>query len=231
LNGKTKKIAFFDFCETLVSFQTADAFVDYVRKEEGNLYMRFMKQVLLVLSKAGIVAVFNKFFPRTSFSKKVKLLQLRGFGIEKLNNLAYTYYRRMIIPELIEPVIAEMKRLSQQGYDIYLVSAGYSVYLKYFAEEYKIDHLISTEISFNQQNNKCLGTISGRDCIHLEKVNRLKLYLQGQSVNYQESISYSDSISDLPLLLLTGIGVVISKDTSQTWIHKYNFKEIIWNKK
>jgi HAD superfamily phosphoserine phosphatase-like hydrolase len=223
-------MAFFYFCETLVSFQTADAFVDYVRKEDGNLYMRFLNLVLLVLSKARVVALFNKFFPGSSFSKKVKLLQLRGFGIEKLNILPYDYYKKMIIPELIEPVIGEMKRLSLQDYDIYLVSAGYSIYLKYFAEDYHIEHLISTEIAFNPYSNKCLGTISGSDCIHLEKVNRLKSYLISQNINYRESISYSDSISDLPLLLMTGNGVVVSKGNSQPWRQKYKLTEIIWHK-
>jgi phosphoserine phosphatase len=48
-------------------------------------------------------------------------------------------------------------------------------------------------------------------------------------VNYNESIAYSDSTSDLPLLLLAGKGVVVSRGKSQPWIKQYGFKEIIWN--
>ena len=31
-----KKIALFDFCETIANFQTADAFVDFVRFNENK---------------------------------------------------------------------------------------------------------------------------------------------------------------------------------------------------
>jgi HAD superfamily hydrolase (TIGR01490 family) len=229
LNGKLQKLAFFDFCETLVSFQTADAFVDYVRKKEGNSFMRFLDMILIVLRKVRLIAVFNKFFPDATLGKKIKLMQLRGFTCEKLSNLAAFYYREMIRPNLIKPVMAEMQGLSRQEYEICLVSAGYSIYLKYFAEEYHIKHIISTEIAFDRPGNRCRGTFSGRDCVHVEKINRIKDYFEWQNVNYAESISYSDSITDLPMLLLAGKGVVVSRANSQSWRHKYKFKEIIWN--
>ena len=34
-----EKVAFFDFCETLVDFQTADAFCDYVRERTKKTKM------------------------------------------------------------------------------------------------------------------------------------------------------------------------------------------------
>ena len=191
--------------------------------------MKILEVFLKILSKIRIITVLNKLFPGVAVSKRIKLLQLRGFYINELNVLAESFYKDKIKPALIDIVVKEMQRHAEMEYEICLVSAGYSIYLKYFAEEYHIKNLISTEIAFNSQFNRCLGTISGTDCIHLEKVNRLKSYLRGQNVNYQDSISYSDSITDLPLLLMTGNGVVISRGTSQTWIHKYNFKEIIWN--
>jgi HAD superfamily hydrolase (TIGR01490 family) len=230
LIDKMKKLAFFDFCDTLVSFQTADAFVDYVRKMEGNTYMRFLDLVLIVLIKIRIIAAFNKFLPDAALGKKIKLLQLKGFTYEKLNNLAAIYYQEMIRPNLVKPVMAEMQRLAQQDYEICLVSAGYSIYLKYFTEEHQIKHIISTEIAFDQSGNYCHGIILGKDCIRDEKVSRLKTYFAGQKVNYKESISYSDSKTDLPLLLLVGKGVVVSRANSQSWTHQYNFKEIIWDK-
>lgn len=224
-----QKLALYDFCDTLVSFQTADAFVDYVRRLDGNLYMRFLNIILKACSKARIIAVLNKFFPGIAFSKKLKLLQLRGFKFETLNKLAELYYNEKIRPNLIIPVMSSMKKNVNEDFEICIVSAGYSIYLKYFAEDHNIKHIISTEIAFEHSGGRCLGTISGRDCIHLEKVNRLKAYFAGQNVNYDESISYSDSKTDLPLLLFTGNGVVVSRTNSQSWSHQYKFNEIIWN--
>ena len=230
MKGITKKFAFFDFCDTLVGFQTADAFVDYVRLKNGNSHMRMIESFLEILHKSRIITVLNKLVPRLEVAKRIKLYQLKGFGIHELNTLSESFYSEMVKPGLIDIVLKDMKRLADDDYEICLVSAGYSIYLKYFADEYQIKHLISTEIAFNQEGNTCLGTISGRDCIRREKVSRLKSYLEDQNVNYKESISYSDNITDLPLLLMAGKGVVISKGSSQPWRHKYNFKEIIWNK-
>lgn len=225
-----KKIALFDFCKTLVSFQTADVFIDYVRMKDGNTYMKVLDVILRCLIKSRIIALLNIFFPGFAPSKKIKLLQLRGYKFEKLKNLAESFYRERIQPNLIMSVITEMQSLSKQDYEICLVSAGYSIYLNYFAKDYHIKHIISTEIGFDKNGIRCLGSISGKDCIHVEKVNMLKTYFAGQNVNYNDSISYSDSISDLPMLLLTGKGVVVSQSISQSWSHHYKFKEIIWSR-
>jgi len=223
-----KKLAFFDFCDTLVSFQTADAFIDYVRQNEGNFYMKFMNTISIVTTKIKLITVLNKLFPYSGFSKKIKLLQLRGLSFEKLDNLAEMYYKALIKPNLIVPVLSEMKRVRQKGYEVCIVSAGYSVYLKYFAKEYNIKHLIATKIKFNRKDSKCLGAISGKDCIHIEKINRINSYFDSQELDYKNSISFSDSISDMPLLSMTGKGVVVSKITSQSWSHLHNFNEIVW---
>lgn len=222
-----KKIAFFDFCDTLVSFQTADAYVDFVRKAEGKFYMKCLNSFMIILCKVRVIAIFNKFFPGAAIGKRIKLLQLRGLTFDKLDNLAASYYREMIRPNLVKPSIAEMKSLTQLDYEVCLVSAGYNIYLKYFASEYQIKHIISSEISFN--NNRCRGILTGKDCITHEKVRKIKSYFKDDNINLGDCISYSDSMSDLPMLLLTGKGVVVSRFNSQLWSQNFKFKEIIWD--
>jgi len=190
--------------------------------------MKTLNIVLLVFSKTRLLELLNKLFKRAGLEKKIKLLQLKGFDFGRLSTLGELFYKEMIKPNLIGPLIKEMQRLMQQEYEIYIVSAGYSIYLRYFAEEYQITHFIATEIAFRNTNNRCKGTISGKDCIHVEKVHRLKKSLPNTFVDYNESIAYSDCITDLPMLLLTGRGVVVSRDISQTWRHNYNLEEIIW---
>jgi HAD superfamily hydrolase (TIGR01490 family) len=228
LNSRLKNLALFDFCETLVSFQTADAFVDFVRSIDGNFFMKLLNAVSIGLQKTRITLILNKFFPDVSLEKKLKLFQLRGFTYNRLNNLSEQYYREMIKPNLIDVMVDEMKVLAEQNYEICIVSAGYSIYLKYFVEEYHIKHLISSEIAFSKSGTLCRGIISGRDCISKEKVNRVMKFFNGQDINFNESIAYSDSIKDLPILLLAGKGVVVSKANSQKWFNKYQFREIIW---
>ena len=223
-----KKLALFDFCETLVNFQTADAFIDYVRQNESNLYMRFLNTILIALSKAKVIAFLNKLFPHSGISKRIKLLQLRGFTFNKLDKLAKLYYREVIKPNLIDTLVSKMKECTQQDYEVSIVSAGYSLYLKFFTKDFNIKHLIATELEFDKTGKRCLGTISGKDCFHAEKINRINAYFNGQKIDYKRSVSYSDSRADLPLLKMTGQGVVISRNRSQVWSNLYKFKEIIW---
>lgn len=223
-----KKIAFFDFCNTLVSFQTADPFIDYVRKLNGNYYMRFLEFILQILIKSRIIAIFNKFMPDFLIEKKLKLIQLRGMTHEKLDFLARSYYKDMIKPNMIESIITELKILENQGYEICIVSAGYSIYLKYFIQDFQIRHIISTEIEFNEETKKCSGFIKGRDCTGHQKKISIYSYFPLNEINFKDCISFSDSIGDLPMLLLTGKAVVVSRSFPQSWAHRYKFKEIIW---
>jgi len=224
-----RKIAFFDFCRTLVKFHTADAFVDFVRETEGTLCMKLQDILLKILFRIRIVLILNKLIPGSGFSKRMKLLELRGFKSDRLEVLAESFYKKEIKPNLISTIVDEMQGLSKNGYEICIVSAGYSIYLEYFAKDFNIRHVIATSIDFNTKNNLCTGKISGKDCYNIEKVSMIKEYFRGQNVNYCESISYSDCISDLPLLLLSGQGVVVSEGTPQSWSHIYEFKELIWN--
>ena len=229
IESKSLKLAIFDFCDTLVSFQTADAFVDYVRINYNTLNSRILNALLIISKNTGIIKVLNYLFPGSSIEKRIKLFQLKGIKSDKLDKLAEQFYCEKIRPNLIPGVISEMQELKKEGSLVCVASAAYSVYLKYFAEEYNVNHIISTNISFNHSNGLCKGIFEGRDCVRDEKVNRIKSHFIQQDIDYYASITYSDSLSDLPILLLTGRGVVISHNNPQQWNLKYKFKEIIWD--
>lgn len=226
--AKERKVAFFDFCETIVNFQTANAFIDYVRKYDGTFYMKLLNFFYILLSKLRVFAIANKIIPSNSYSKKIKLLQLKGFTYERLDNLAESYYAEKLSTSLISPVMKEMENLGNQGFEICIVSAGYSIYLKYFALHHGIKHIIGTELDFKEGKNICRGRIRGKDCINDEKPFRIKSYFEKEKVDYLNSIAFSDSISDLPMLKMVGNGVVISKDVSRQWSIKHQLREIIW---
>jgi HAD superfamily hydrolase (TIGR01490 family) len=224
-----QKLAFFDFCDTLVNFQTADAFVDFVRQNKGGICMKFLNIIEVILTRLRIIPLLNKVFPEKSLSKRIKLAQIRNMQYEILDLQAALFYAEIIKPNLILLVMAEMEKLAKQDYEICLVSAGYSIYIKYFAAEYHIQHFLTTEIAFDKSGKLCLGTFSGKDCIGNEKVKRIKSYFEGKNINFKESYAFSDSKTDLAMLLLAGNAVVVSRGESQFWSIQNNFEEIIWN--
>lgn len=225
-----KRLALFDFCETLVSFQTAGHFVDYVRAKAGNSQMFRLEQLRVQSKKLRFTTVVNKLFPHFNFDKRLQLYQLKGFTKDALEAFAEEYYVKHIVPNLIPELLAKVREKVAQGYTVSIVSGGYSIYLKHFAKEYGITDIISSEIGFNK-NQVCTGRLEGADCMYHYKIQKLNKHFVAGDINLEESVAYSDSITDLPLLRWAGTGVVVSSEKSQKWAAENGLTEIIFEKK
>lgn len=225
INGNSK-IALFDFCETLVSFQTADEYVKYVLNKTGYARHKSTEVYRQVLHKTRLIKVINKFYKKSYINKQLLLRQLSGLQYVELDKLAKKYYEDMIIPNFITDVLNELVELKRKGYRIILVSAGYDIYLKYFSEEYGIDMCLATQLEFD--NGLCTGRYNGSDCIGTEKINKLTKLLGYADLKCIDSIAYSDSRSDISLLNYAKKAVVVSKGKSQSWAKEKAYEEIIW---
>lgn len=220
-----RRIVIFDFCETLVDFQTADAYVDYVRECLKYPSIIRREKINLLFRKWKISQLAEKLTSYNySIEKKLKLWQLKRIDRQLLEKLAFDYYQNIIKPHLIEKTLILMQKHLQQGDYVFIVSGGYGIYLRFFAEEYKVSRLISSNIEFNKE--MCTGRMSGLDCMNNHKVELLKGILV-QMDDVEIVASYSDSISDIPILRVAKEGYVISRH-HQDWGEKNGFKEIIW---
>lgn len=218
-----QKIAVFDFCETLADFQTANAFVDFVRHNTKSFGIRSRNLICVLLFKSQVVKILNTITShKYSIGKLIKLWQLKGLSHDKVDELANRFYKERVEPHLIDATINRLRLLKKDGYKVGLSSGGYDVYLKYFANDYELDFVQCSVIAF--KNGLCTGRIDGVDCMRKEKVNRLTCTF-GEGTN---AIAFSDSKSDLPMLQWASQGVVISRGGHQQWMEKYNLQEIIW---
>ena len=219
-----QRLAVFDFCETLADFQTATAFVDFVRNNSKTPSVRLRHAIYVVLVKSQIVRLLNAITAhRYSIGKHIKLWQLRGLPQATVETLARRFYVECIEPHLIGPVVERLRQMQQEGCSVGLSSGGYDVYLKYFVEAYGLDFCQCSVIQF--KNGRCLGRMAGRDCMRNEKVRRLQSAFGSSDIS---SVAFSDSESDLPLLQWATEAVVVSRGRHQKWIEKYHFNEIIW---
>lgn len=218
------KVAVFDFCETLADFQTANAFVDYVRQQAGRFSIRCRHILFLALSKGQVIKLLNTITKnRYSIGKILRLRELKGISRETIDRMALHYYTECVKPHLIATMVDKLRQLQNKGYAVGLSSGGYDVYLKYFVEDYAIDFCQCSELEF--KNGRCTGRIVGTDCMREEKVKRLSATFGSTP---RESLAFSDSISDLPLLKWAASGVVVSRSKHQDWADKYQLQEIIW---
>lgn len=154
------------------------------------------------------------------------LWQLKGIKQDVLDQYAKRYYEDVVKNNLIQPVINEMLRLKNEGWLIVIASGGYESYLKYFCKEYSIPlkYLISVRIKFKK--GICQGVFDGGDRLW-DKPEKMSLLFNRGSI---ESIAFSDSVSDLPLLQWANHGVIVRRNDKEQWSNNYDFKEIVWYK-
>ena len=226
MQGSKEKIALFDFCETLVSFQTADAFVRFVGEATGSARVSRMMRIHHFLDRKGINGRLSKLFPESSPGKRLVARGLKGFREDALDELAGRYYAQRLRPALIPEVVGRLRSLQRDGWRIVLVSGAYDSYLRFFAREYGIaqDDILATHLRFRK--GVCTGTFDGKDCMYGNKIDYLERRFSREAC---ESMAFSDSASDLPLLRWADRGVLVRRRSRPApWNAQYGFTELIW---
>lgn len=218
------RLVIFDFCETLIPYQTADKFVDFVH-ERTKFENRLWINVSGFLSFKPLVMLSNKFLPKFNYEKRIHLMSLRGIDKERLETLS-SEYAKSISKDTIDLLKGHLEHHRRQGDRIVIISGGYELYLKHFKEIYKLKDCFGTKIGF--KNGKCTGLFEGKDCMFETKVEVLDEILKNMTSKVAETVCYTDSISDLPILEHVDDPVVVSCCKQQEWAKSNNFREIIW---
>lgn len=225
-NSSFKKLIILDFCETLIKFQTADRFIDFVCVDKNIFLHRLIFLIQVFLKKIKFTSIIYKLFPKFNFNKRFKLLSIIGIDRKYLNLKAESFNKI-----LIDNMVSEMQEILNESLKnndhVIIVSGGYEIYLSEFSNYHNIKNLIGTKIMF--RNNKATGLVNGLDCMHENKIILLENYIKKNNIKYNTSVVYSDSNSDIPLFKWADKGYVISKEFSQNWVKSYNLNEIIWN--
>ena len=155
---------------------------------------------------------------------------MRGLERTELEHFAEGYYRDLIKPNLIPEAVSELMRLQGLGYRIIILSGGYNLYLKCFADEFGITDVVSSVIDFKKE--VCTGRIKGKDCLWEHKIEMLEEYCRQNQIEIdrKESFAFSDSESDLPMLEYVGKRIIVHRKDRKKWYSKIDYyKEIIWD--
>ena len=224
---EVKKLIIFDFCETLVNIQTADNFVLWVLDKE-KVNSKFQLDFIRRLKKIKFITILNLLFPRLNFEKRLLLRLLRNLSQETINENAKNYAQWLKGKWTLELKDLFMMHIDKRD-QIIVISGGYEIYLKHFFAEFPEVVVFGTKIEF--KNGKLTGEFEGKDCMFQEKVKILNSWIETSGYNKENSVVFSDSISDLPLLKWANEGFVVSHKKEQNWAKMNNLKEIIWGQK
>lgn len=218
-----QKIVFFDFCGTLVPFQSAPRYINFVVDNYPRKAALRRRKIRTILEKLHMPHHLERFSKGLIKRKEIELCPLKGYKEEVLNEAAQRFYAEVIKPNLIPEVMKEYHRYQQEGYRVVLISGGFGIYLRYFAEEHGIDKndVISSNVQIKR--GKATGKLEGLDCMGQNKVILLEQQFDKDKI-YSEAIS--DSPSDLPLLKWVNRGIAVCP--IPTWNKQYGFDVIYW---
>lgn len=194
-----KKLALFDFCETLVNFQTLAKYLELVRLKNLNpLYPEFTKDA------------------------NVEFKELFHLPIFKADELTKEFLNEYLLPNVNEKVIERLTFHQKNNYECAICSGGLSLYIKEFAKFYNIKNVFAVDIM--TRGSVLLGKIDGIHTMCERKLYKLALNLNLSEYDLQASYAYSDCPSDIPLLSLVGNPYAIScgKDIGWAEILGYN---------
>lgn len=204
------KVAIFDFCDTLVSFQTADEFIKFCAIRRNKVKFYFLEVVRHILRKFRIL--------RGPANKKFLLRYIKGLKEDELDLLANDYFENRIKDKLLESTLECLRVLKSSGYKTIIISGGYECYIKKFAELFDCDEVIATEIEII--DGIATGNIAGLDCMGVNKIYKLESVIDIQKINYDESYTFSDHDSDIYIFSLVKNRFVIRRQGyDQSWAH------------
>lgn len=213
------KVALFDFCETLTNFQTAEYYVMFALKKTSRY--RYYERAL------SINWLENLIKRNWKLRKKILLFFLCGVSKEELVEIAKEYYNTYIKPNSFNCMRSLIFQYKRKGYQTYIISGGYSIYIDIYAKECGMDGVVANDFKYKEKNGKYVftGKLVNKDCMEEEKINRIESLFQDMDID--DSIAFSDSYSDLPLLKWADKGVVVSKYKRRKFAEKEGFDQIV----
>lgn len=231
MENKLGNIAIYDFCQTLVDFETADEFINYIRSIEKKPRMMIIEFFRLVLKKTKVLSVVERIkrrsHPNYSYNKRIILSEIKGLKKKQIDKYASLYYENVIKKHFISKTLNQLIEEKNEGYLIVVVSAAYEPYLQLFAAEYNIDYLITNSFEYDLNGRYKAKLID--DCIGENKVRFfLNEFPEFDKSDYDNSVAYGDSKSDIPILSIVEKGYVVSPKKSKNWAKENGLEDFIW---
>lgn len=198
-----RHLALFDFDGTLIPCDSQILFFQYVVKKEP------WRRCLLVFYFLALpLALFGDSGERVL--KRLFLAYLWRKDRGELRREAESFVLDVIKPLLYQDILDEMEEHKKTDSYCVLITASPSVYAEEIGKYLGVDETISTQVAIegsmplfpilNPPNNKGKAKVAEL---------RKRSILPGKGI-VENATSYSDSLADLPMLVLTGNNVLVN---------------------
>src|SRR5690606_4976381 len=135
--------------------------------------------------------------------------------LEEVRELARRFVQERVVPREYAAVRERLEWHRSRGDWLVIVSGGFAEYLREYAGIRGFSEVVANELEV--RDGKLTGKIQGDDCMHEEKVRRLRSAVPLERFDLTKGFVYSDCESDLPLFQLVGRRFVVASSEHPKW--------------
>lgn len=183
------KLLVFDFDKTLTTTDTLLPIARFICAKD--------KRKAVYLAVMIIYLFFRfKFNDERKFKTRLVYLILKNKTEKELNEQLIDFYKLHFRKLFISNILEIITDANEKGFDIFIISSNYSVFIKPALNLLNIKDVEATNLEIGR--GVFTGNIIGEICNKSEKVKRLNK-IKSKS-NYSETIAYGDSVGDYEML-------------------------------
>ena len=198
--------AFYDLDGTLVRTNLVHAFAFSARNQQGIL-----KSVTKTIAALASVPIFMAadLFNRRLFND-IFFVRYKGESEDRLRCLAEELFDSVLRPSIFPGAYELIDKSRQLGLRQVLITGALDLTVQPLAKHLKIDEYVTNRLEF--VDGYATGRLLPPVVAAASKASWMRIYAEKEKLNLSDCYSYSDSISDLPMLSVVGHPTAVNPD-------------------
>ena len=198
--------AFYDMDGTLVRTNLVHAFAFNARNQQG-VVRSALKTVATLVSVPMFMAA--DFYNRRLFND-LFFIRYKGESEDRLRFLAQELFDTVIKPSIFPGAYELIDKSRQLGLRQVLVTGALDLTVQPLAKHLKIDDYVTNRLEF--VDGYATGRLLPLVMAAATKASWMRIYAEKEKLNLSDCYSYSDSMSDLPMLSVVGHPTAVNPD-------------------
>jgi HAD superfamily hydrolase (TIGR01490 family) len=190
-----KELVIFDVDGTIIKGQSQKLFLSFMFKEKYIPIFGFIKlNFWFIFYKLGLIKN-----PLQAMNYAYSFLE--GRSTHDVENLVEKFFDSKLKGHIYEDAAHIIRNHLNQNREVILLSNSADILIRRIARYLNVYNFISTKLEI--QNDIYTGKISGEIIYGQNKIKAVESYLYSKRLSWQNSWSYADHYSDIPLLSKT----------------------------
>jgi HAD superfamily hydrolase (TIGR01490 family) len=198
--------AFYDLDGTLVRTNLVHAFAFSARNQQGIL--KSITKTIATLSSVPLFMAAD-FFNRRLFND-IFFVRYKGESEDRLRFLAQELFDTVLKPSIFPGAYELIDKSRQLGLRQVLVTGALDLTVQPLAKHLKIDEYVTNRLEF--VDGYATGRLLPPVVAAASKASWMRIYAEKEKLNLSDCYSYSDSMSDLPMLSVVGHPTAVNPD-------------------